>query len=54
MKKSLFISTVLTGLISHAASAGIIEPHVLWDKKELKTCFLSDKSQLEQTSLVSK
>lgn len=35
------------------AKAGIYEPHTLWDKKEVVTCFYSAKSQLLGTNLVS-
>lgn len=35
------------------AQAGIYEPHTLWDKKEVVTCFYSQKSQLIGTNLVS-
>lgn len=41
-------------LISTSVHAGIIEPHVIWSKKELKTCFFDDNSQLAQTILETK
>lgn len=33
--------------------AGIYEPHTLWDKREVVTCFYSQKSQLIGTNLIS-
>ncbi|MBC98367.1 MAG: hypothetical protein CME63_11490 [Halobacteriovoraceae bacterium] len=45
---------MIPALFSSVTHAGIIEPHVTWDKNELKTCFLSDESQLAQTQLKSK
>ncbi len=41
-------------LFSTAVNAGIIEPNVIWDKKELKTCFFDDNSQLAHTILETK
>ena len=31
--------------------AGIYEPHTLWDKQELVTCFFSDESHISKTTL---
>ncbi len=53
MKKHLLLPLALTAL-GPLAQAGIIEPHVLWDKTALKTCFFSDNSQLALTTLVDK
>jgi hypothetical protein len=33
--------------------AGIYEPHTLWDKQNLVTCFFSDESDLQETTLES-
>ena len=53
MKKHLLM--VLAPLaLSQSLSAGIIEPHVVWNKTELKTCFFSDNSQLVHTRLKDK
>ncbi len=44
------LSALVLPLLAHA---GIYEPHTTWDKKEIVTCFYSEKSQLIGTNLVS-
>ena len=54
MKKKLLFGLAPILLLSKVINAGIIEPHVVWDKKELKTCFFSDNEQLALTRLQTK
>jgi len=50
MKTLLTLTTLLT---ITTATAGIIEPHTLWEKNEIKTCFYERESQLKETNIES-
>ncbi len=54
MKKKFLFALTPVLLLSQVINAGIIEPHVIWDKKELKTCFFSENDQLALTRLQTK
>jgi hypothetical protein len=41
-------------LCSFTSHSGIIEPNVVWNKSEIKTCFLNNFDQLKNTQLATK
>ncbi len=53
MKKMMLLALV-PACLSTVTNAGMIEPQVAWDKKELKTCFFDDNAQLAKTILETK
>ena len=51
--KSTLWTTLAALLTITSATAGIIEPKTVWDKKRITACFYNEKSQLDGTSVGS-